>query len=1116
MRIALFASDPAGICAFEAFDPDSYALYGLIADALIYMNHTGRLTPALALAWSYSSPTELELELRRDVHFHDGSPFDADDVVASFAAYFDPPTPTAGAGIPSVAGCDKLGSHRVRIRTHHPDGSLLHRLCFASIYSRRQLAEVGTAGVCAHPIGTGAYRFDEWARGSHIRLEANHDHWSRHRGPDGLYFPFIRRTDWLNRLQREEIELALNVDTPDAVLAREQTGLTSLSAPAAIQHHFLLGDRGPLARVEVRRALNHAVNKTLLCSVAELGLGEPQTSISAPGEPGFDPDTRPYRFDPELARRLLGAAGQAEGFTLKGVVSSSSIGIYLLVKQMLRSVNVELEADIIPRTEVGVRIIRPRILGQYDYRDDFILFDCDNPSGHGAFHLGNVVHSAGGFRMFDSPSLSGQLERALSAEGDEDVHAELINLERRLRSEARYVQTARRRVHVVAREGITVPLPLTGHFDTDCFWNIRDATPHRRREPLEPVDAPSPDALGVLDSLGHPGFVHNPVEPTEPYFRYLGELLQANQAHWFSRVEPMLGALVAQARASSDMQNILSSSDRVGFLGVSPSGTVSFSSSGFERLLGIAADRAMRWGIRAKDFQNLKELTNHLYFAGAWSGPVTVEPDRRLFLTASTSLDEHEQTSGHIFVFTDISGEEERVRSQAVRRVIDNLPFAVFECNEAGHVLKHCSLSCETLFGVSASEAEGRPFWELLELEPEIAVEFQVHLPQIFDDFVPELSLAQLPKALSSRGKTLSLSVSTIRDDGGRLAQLLVTLVDQSPLLQARAEAEKMRGALFVAREPRAFAELASRARAYIQSLAREGVSSLAEVRRVLHTFKGEFACYHQTRIVELIHRAESKLPLEAEDSNVLVEALDGALRNLPLREPTHELGSTSMEELEAVADTLPEATRAALEPLLERLSRRPAAAALGPLARSVEAIAETLGKRVRVEVEGAELRLPPYLEPVLSTLPHLVRNALDHGLEPTEARGAKDPVGQIRLRVEFEHGTWTLSCTDDGAGVDDRALVDSAVRKGLIEAEKAALLGPAERLELLFLDGASTREEATTLSGRGVGMAAVKAEVERAGGSVEVRSTRGRGTQITLRVPEQATEKPRSRRAGC
>ena len=176
-----------------------------------------------------------------------------------------------------------------------------------------------------------------------------------------------------------------------------------------------------------------------------------------------------------------------------------------------------------------------------------------------------------------------------------------------------------------------------------------------------------------------------------------------------------------------------------------------------------------------------------------------------------------------------------------------------------------------------------------------------------------------------------------------------------------------------------------------------------------------------------------------------------------------------------------------------------------GRFPRTVRDVALACGKRVRIEMEGQETELDKTLiEAIKDPMTHLVRNAVDHGVEHPDVRQAagKDPEGVLTLRAFHEGGQVNIEISDDGAGLNLEKVVQKAVLKGLISADQAARLSEREAANLVFLPGLSTAEKVTNVSGRGVGMDVVKTNIERIGGTVDLHSTPGKGTSVKVKIP--------------
>jgi two-component system chemotaxis sensor kinase CheA len=172
---------------------------------------------------------------------------------------------------------------------------------------------------------------------------------------------------------------------------------------------------------------------------------------------------------------------------------------------------------------------------------------------------------------------------------------------------------------------------------------------------------------------------------------------------------------------------------------------------------------------------------------------------------------------------------------------------------------------------------------------------------------------------------------------------------------------------------------------------------------------------------------------------------------------------------------------------------------------RLVHDAAQACAKKVRLETEGSETELDKTLiEAIRDPLTHLVRNAIDHGIEAPAGRRAagKPEEGCVRLRAFHEGGQVNVEVSDDGGGIDPERIKHRAIDQRLITVEQAARMGTQTLLGLIFLPGFSTAPVVTTVSGRGVGMDVVKTNIEKIGGSVDVQSTIGQGTTVRIRIP--------------
>ena len=199
-------------------------------------------------------------------------------------------------------------------------------------------------------------------------------------------------------------------------------------------------------------------------------------------------------------------------------------------------------------------------------------------------------------------------------------------------------------------------------------------------------------------------------------------------------------------------------------------------------------------------------------------------------------------------------------------------------------------------------------------------------------------------------------------------------------------------------------------------------------------------------------------------------------------------------------------------EDLSSRLHHEVLASRMRPLAdgirgfpRLVRDVSRSLGKQVRLEVRGEQTGVDrDILEKLEAPLSHLIRNALDHGIEQSDRRKAagKPPVGTILLEARHRAGMLQITVTDDGEGIDIGHLKSRAVTLGLVSPQVADQLSAAELLEFLFLPGFSTKSVVSEISGRGVGLDVVQSMTKAVGGSVRVATQTGRQTVFTLQLP--------------
>jgi two-component system chemotaxis sensor kinase CheA len=176
-----------------------------------------------------------------------------------------------------------------------------------------------------------------------------------------------------------------------------------------------------------------------------------------------------------------------------------------------------------------------------------------------------------------------------------------------------------------------------------------------------------------------------------------------------------------------------------------------------------------------------------------------------------------------------------------------------------------------------------------------------------------------------------------------------------------------------------------------------------------------------------------------------------------------------------------------------------------GVLPRLVRDLSAELGKQVMVDIDGGDVELDrEMIETIRDPLTHLIRNAIDHGIEPPTARlaGGKREIGLLAIAARQAGNTIAIVISDDGRGLDEERIATKALATGLITHAERSAMSRDKLLNLIFEPGFSTAETVSNVSGRGVGLDVVRQNLERVGGSIKVASVPGQGTQFTLQIP--------------
>ncbi len=300
------AEEPATLDPQREFTEKNHTIVQQIYDGLVRFSPSGTIEPALATSWKRLDALRTRFELRDGVKFHNGEPFNAEAVKFTIERYLDPKT-----GFPAVSFLNSIDRveivdpHTVDIITKYPDGLLLNRLAaFVLIVPPQYLREKGEDALQRHPVGTGAFRFEEWTPDTHIKLVANHDYWA-----EGL--PHLETLTFRFAPFEKQVELLLagKVDLVTELPGTLTTKVEQAKNARVIKKNtfWTVGatmrtSDGPLSDVRVRRALNLAIDREALIRFDVRGNGSILASLTMPGQEGHNPDLKPYEYDPGKAQ----------------------------------------------------------------------------------------------------------------------------------------------------------------------------------------------------------------------------------------------------------------------------------------------------------------------------------------------------------------------------------------------------------------------------------------------------------------------------------------------------------------------------------------------------------------------------------------------------------------------------------------------------------------------------------------------------------------------------------------------------------------------------------------------------------------------------------------------
>ncbi len=488
---------------------------------------------------------------------------------------------------------------------------------------------------------------------------------------------------------------------------------------------------------------------------------------------------------------------------------------------------------------------------------------------------------------------------------------------------------------------------------------------------------------------------------------------------------------------------------------------------------------------------------------------------------------------------------ELREKNDSIKNLLDNAGQGFLSFGPDFAISNEYSMECVQLF---RGPIGGKNFLELIKRHtPEDARDM---MGSVFEnvfgapqDLQEKVYISLLPTEFTIYDKIVRVDYKVINQmDCKRMMLVLTDITEKKELEQKMARERSNLRMIVKALEKQSdvnlgFEELAS----FIHQEAPTLVSSapageeflqaaLAEIFRIIHTFKGDFAQLGLHNTASQLHEIEDHLDalqnaetpptkkelaavvadwdansIIAEDRRILMEALGASFFE------TDERFLISKEQIQSIEErvtaNLGDKDKRELLPMLRALRKHNVKDMLTVYDDYLQTIAMRLEKGLEpMPVEGDDVYIEKEVyQKFFKSLVHVFRNMIDHGVESPEDRveAGKSELGRIACEIkQLGDDSFTIAISDDGAGIDVERVRAKAVEKGALAAGEAERMDDQAVYQLLFKDSLSTKEEVTALSGRGVGLSAVKAEVERLGGEIAIASELGKGSTFTFTLP--------------
>ncbi len=482
LNVAYFTQDPPSIVSLTpSFDPDSYAVITQIFDSLVYFDLDGRIQPALATHWRQISSTQWHFFLRDKVTFHNGEPFDAKSVKFTYDYIINPKNHAGNRWILSSIKQVSLVPDKpleVIIETHKPDNMLLNRLSmFGAICPPEYIKNKGMAYFNQHPIGTGPFTFTHWQKNQEILLSKNPSYWQTgipHY--DSVRFKIMPQEQWMSAVLAGDVDLVPNFpgNKTTELMRRSNNNLRLVKRLVLAGYWVLIHNQGIFGDINVRKALNYAINKDDLVRYGDFGNAQPLASLGKQHEFGANEMLSPYPYDPAKAQTLLNRAGVKPNTPLSILAADITAPIAKIIRANLEDIGFEVSLEIVSRSEWAQKVIAHKITTGERSGYDLVINLVDNPIFHLGFHAGLFLDSRSPWSQIQDPKFNRLFDSSMTELDPAQTLTKLQALDAYIHDNALMVFTTQRIITVVVNKNTSIDnYGLNGHLDYELLSHAK-------------------------------------------------------------------------------------------------------------------------------------------------------------------------------------------------------------------------------------------------------------------------------------------------------------------------------------------------------------------------------------------------------------------------------------------------------------------------------------------------------------------------------------------------------------------------------------------------------------------------------------------------------------------